>query len=270
MARRDAGLHEGRRGRQGQRRLGDEIVGVVLHLLGEGGHRCLVGSRSDQHAVAAGAGDLLDHQLGHVVEHIGERFGFATAPGRHVLQNLVLAKIEADDLRHVGVDRLVVGDAGADRIGQRDVARAIGIHDARYAEGGVGAEGEGIEEIRRLGGDRSRRPASAPRWCACRRRRRAPAGRGPRPARHRACPAREGVLVIGAVERPGGEQGNRRLVRRRMRRHRLQGGQQLFGIVFDRGDRVEGEEIGEQPHHHFAVLEHVGDARGRAGIVSRT
>ena len=31
--------------------------------------------------------------------------------------------------------------------------------------------------------------------------------------------------------------------------------------------RLLGEEVGEEPHHHFAVLQHVGDAGGRAGIV---
>jgi hypothetical protein len=61
-----------------------------------------------------------------VVEHVGERVRLAAAPGRHVLQDRLLAEIEADDLRHVAVDRLVVGDAGADRIGERDVAGLVG------------------------------------------------------------------------------------------------------------------------------------------------
>ncbi len=39
------------------------------------------------------------------------------------------------------------------------------------------------------------------------------------------------------------------------------------GIILDRRDAMRGEEIGQQPHHHFAVLQHVGDARGRARIV---
>ncbi len=37
--------------------------------------------------------------------------------------------------------------------------------------------------------------------------------------------------------------------------------------MVDRGDAVVGEELGEQAHHHRTVLEHVGDARGRAQVV---
>ncbi len=54
---------------------------------------------------------------------------------------------------------------------------------------------------------------------------------------------------------------------RRGRRDRLQRREQLLRIVLDRGDAVLGEEVGEEPHHHLAVLQHVGDAGGRAGIV---
>ena len=37
--------------------------------------------------------------------------------------------------------------------------------------------------------------------------------------------------------------------------------------MVDRRHAVGGEELGEQPHHHLAVLEHVGDARGNPQIV---
>ena len=43
----------------------------------------------------------------------------------------VLAQVVLDDLRHVGVDRLVVGDAGARRVGQRHAAGAIDVHQAQ-------------------------------------------------------------------------------------------------------------------------------------------
>ena len=39
------------------------------------------------------------------------------------------------------------------------------------------------------------------------------------------------------------------------------------GVVIDRRDAMLGEELGEQTHHHLAVLEHVGDARGHAQVV---
>ena len=51
------------------------------------------------------------------------------------------------------------------------------------------------------------------------------------------------------------------------RRHRAQRVEQLLGVMLDRRDAVPREQFGEQPHHHLAVLQHVGDAGGRAGII---
>ena len=133
--------------------------------------RGLVGLRPDQHAVAAGAVHLLDHQLFEMVEHVGEVIRLAAAPGRHVLQDRLLAEIELHDRRHVAVDRLVVGDAGADGVGERDVAGLVRRHQARHAERGVGPEGERIEEIvvdAAVDHVDALRPL---RSCACRRRR---------------------------------------------------------------------------------------------------
>jgi len=35
----------------------------------------------------------------------------------------------------------------------------------------------------------------------------------------------------------------------------------------NRGDAVAGAEIGKKPHHRLAILQHVGDAGGRAAII---
>ena len=48
---------------------------------------------------------------------------------------------------NVGVERLVVGDAGADGVGERDVAGAIGVEQAGDAEVRVAAERQRIEEV---------------------------------------------------------------------------------------------------------------------------
>ena len=42
-------------------------------------------------------------------------------------QDCILAEIVVDDTRHVGIKRLVVGQAGAEGVGHRDVAGTIGI-----------------------------------------------------------------------------------------------------------------------------------------------
>ena len=46
-----------------------------------------------------------------------------------------------------------------------------------------------------------------------------------------------------------------------------QGRQQLLRVVLDRRDAVPGEQVREQPHHHLAAFQHVGDAGRRAGVV---
>jgi hypothetical protein len=43
--------------------------------------------------------------------------------------------------------------------------------------------------------------------------------------------------------------------------------EQHVGVVVDRRDRNARKQIGEQPHHHLAVFEHVRDARRRAQVV---
>ena len=78
--------------------------------------------------------DFLHHQFAEVIQHVGQILGLAAAKGRHVLQNRLFAEIELHDVRHVGIDRLVVGDTGPDRVGQCDVAGRIGGHQPGYAE----------------------------------------------------------------------------------------------------------------------------------------
>ena len=75
------------------------------------------------------------------------------------------------------------------------------------------------------------------------------------------------MLVVGRVELAGGQQHHRRLAGGGARRHRAQGGEQVVRIIVDRRDPHAIEQLGEQPHHRLAVLQHVGDAGGRAGIV---
>ena len=56
-------------------------------------------------------------------------------------------QIKTDHVRDIGVNRLIVGHTGPDGIGQRDIARLVGLQDARHAERGIRTEGERIEEV---------------------------------------------------------------------------------------------------------------------------
>src|SRR5260370_5116147 len=65
----------------------------------------------------------------------------------YVRQNCLFAKIVTDDGGNVGVDSLVVGNARANGVSQRDIAGAISIQQAGYAQGRVALEGEGVKGI---------------------------------------------------------------------------------------------------------------------------
>ena len=103
--------------------------------------------RADQHPVAAGVVDLLDHQLGEVVQHVGPVLRLAQHPGRDVREQRLLAQVEPDHLRDVGVDGLVVRDAGADGVGDGDVAGAIGGEQPWHAQHRVRPERQRVEEV---------------------------------------------------------------------------------------------------------------------------
>ena len=75
------------------------------------------------------------------------------------------------------------------------------------------------------------------------------------------------MLVIGGIERPRRQEHDRRLAAVATRRDRAQASEQLVGIIVDRRDAVAREQVGQEPHRHFAVFQHVGDAGRRAGVV---
>ena len=118
-----------------------------------------------------------------MVEHIAEILALPAAIGRHVLEDRLLAEIEADHRGHVGIDRLVVGDAGADRVRERDIAGAIGVEEAGRAEDRIRPEGQGIDEIVVDPAIDDIDALQALRSCACRRYCRRRRDRRPRPAR---------------------------------------------------------------------------------------
>ena len=69
-----------------------------------------------------------------------------------------------------------------------------------------------------------------------------------------------GVVVAGCQHHAGWRAD-------RSRRHRLHRLEQAVGIAVDRRDAEFAEQLGTQPQHRLAILQHVADARGGAGIV---
>ena len=103
--------------------------------------------RAHEHAVAAGLVGGLHHELVEILDHVLFVGFLAGEVGRHVRQDRVLVEVVLDDARDEIIHDLVVGHAGADRVGERDVAGAVGVDEAGHAEGGVLAEDGRVEEV---------------------------------------------------------------------------------------------------------------------------
>jgi hypothetical protein len=225
----------------------------------------LARGRADQHAVAAGAVHFLDDELGQMLQHVLESRRPAAAPGRHVLQDRLLAEIELHDLGHVGIDRLVVGDAGAEGVHDVDAAGAQGAEQAGNAEEGVGTHRQRVEErvvdpaVDHVDPLRSARRAHVDTALVDEQ-----VGTLHQFDAHLV--GEEGVFEIGAVVVTGSQQHDVGLMAV-AEGHRPQRGEQLLGIVGDRQDAHGREQFRGQPHHDLAVLEDVGHARRRADIV---
>ena len=113
--------------------------------------------------------------------------GVAHPPGVDVAEHRLLGEVVADQVGHVGVDELVVGDAVADRVGEGDVAGPGRVDQARGSRAPSrpgSAPGRGT---RRRPAGRSRAPARGPWWSASSPGRGGTRGRGPRPARRPWC-----------------------------------------------------------------------------------
>lgn len=82
------------------------------------------GGRADDGALAAGAVDGLEDELVEAVHDLLAVLGLAEPPRVDARQDRLLTEVVADEVRDVGVDELVVGDAVADGVGQGDTPRA--------------------------------------------------------------------------------------------------------------------------------------------------
>ena len=174
-------LGQRRRHRQLQRRLADVVGRVRQQRARKSSSSALAGARADGDAVAAEFADRLHHQLGPADPACRPA---PSARGRYASRRSAGSasslEVVTDDPRHVGVHRLVVGHAGADRVGQRHVARAPGARSARArpacCRGGTPSGSRKSSSDAAV--DRVHRRA-ARRWCASRRGRSPPRGRAP-------------------------------------------------------------------------------------------
>ena len=221
--------------------------------------------RADEDALAAGLARRLDDHLLEPPLDVLALLGIVHQPGRHVGQHRLLVQVVADHRRHVVVDRLVVGDAGADRVRDRDVALAAGPHQAGHAEQRVGPELERVDEVLVDAAIDRVDPLQ-------------PVGRlqvaggvaddeiGGLDELDPHLPGEEGVLEVGAVGRPRRPDDDDRAAdpAGAARDERVE---QQLRVVGDRAHRLAREQLRHQPAHRDPVLEHVGDAGGHPDVV---
>ena len=255
MARCQPALDEGGAGRQRQRGLGDVVAGVGEDAQAEFLDLGLGGCRPDQHPVAAGAVDFLHHQFVQVLQRVLEVLRIAQDAGRHVVQDRLLAQVEADHLRHVRIHRLVVAHAGAGRVRKGHVAGAIGLEQAGHAQHRLGAEHPRIQVVvvdppvqhvhalRAAGGAHVDHRIAHEQVRAL-------------DQFHAHLLGKERMLEVSGVARARGQHSHHRIVHAG-RRGLAQGVQQHVRVALDRRDLLAREQVRQQPRHHPAVLQHV-------------
>src|SRR6478609_2347124 len=104
-------------GGQGDRLLGDETFGLGLKFASTSIQRFRCRLRTDDDPDAPKSVDRLDHQLGEMVDHVIALRAFGADPRRYLRECRPLAEVVLDHGGYVGVDRLVVGNPVAERVG---------------------------------------------------------------------------------------------------------------------------------------------------------
>ena len=114
--------------------MGDVISRIGFDAGGELGPLLGRRLRADQHAVSTRSIGGLHHEFIEVFQHIAQVCLFGANIGGHIGQDDVFTEVILHEARHVGVNDLVVGDAGAGRVGEGDVACLINVHQSRNTQ----------------------------------------------------------------------------------------------------------------------------------------
>ena len=127
--------------------MGDEVPWVGLDLGCERLDLVAAGVGADQHSIASGFRDGLDHEFPEMGQDIGLILGPGAEIGGDVLNDRLFAEVIAHHVGDIGVDQLVVGNAGAGGIGNGDTSLGVNLHQAANAQHRIATEDGGIEEV---------------------------------------------------------------------------------------------------------------------------
>ena len=166
---------------------------------------------------------------------------------------------------HVRVDRLVVGDTGADRVREAHAPEPVRGDEPRHAEQRVAAKGERVEEVI-VDAAIDDIDALAPLRGAHEHARIVDEEIGALHELHAHRLREKGVLEVRGVVRAGREQHDHRIVRRG-RRDRAQHVEQILRIALHRPNIVVLKELRPRALEHAPILDDVRHARRRAQVV---
>ena len=147
MAPFDRTIAPSRRARERHHRLRDVVARIGDDPFAKLGDLLLARRGSHEHAIAARFVGRLDHQFGQMPEDEFQIILLRSQIGRHIRQDRFLAEVILNDARHKIIDHLVIGHSGADGICQRDISRAIGIHQSRHPKHRIFSKHHRIDEV---------------------------------------------------------------------------------------------------------------------------
>ena len=265
MTRRQLAADQRRHGAQLDDGLGDPAARVLPEAGAQFVEFLHGGPRADHDALAAGPVDGLDDEFVESVEHLFAVVLVLHPPGVDVGQDRLLRQVITDEIGHVGVDELVVGDAVADRVGDGDIAATGRVQQAGHAEYRIPFEMNRIDEIvvdpavdhvhrqEAVGGAHAD-----------------PSGLCDEVASfdeadtHQT--SEQGVLEVGRVVGARRKHDHARIADTG-RSTGAQGGEQLAGVLRDRANSVVREGFRQTGGHRAPVRHDVGDTGGNADVV---
>ncbi len=199
------------------------------------------------------------------VQDLFPGFIFLEPEGVHVRDDGFFIEVVADQVGHVAVHQLVIRDAVAHGVGDRDAAGAGGVDQSGAAEHGVGAELQRVQEfvvdplvdhVHALlaGGGAHVHPVAAADQVAA------------LDQFHAHQAGQQRVLEVGAVEHARGQDHHGGIVHAGRCRF-AQRGQQSAGVLLHRADQLLAEGLRQALGHRAAVLQDVAHAGGHAYVV---
>ena len=262
----DPVLHQRRRGREIENRLGHPVARVGANRRG---HRLeFIGARpvADHDAVAAALVGRFDDEVTEVCQYVLALVVIHAAIRRDIRDQRLLSQVVPDHVGHPRVHDLVVGHACSRRIGDRHVSGLPCPHQASDTEHRVGQEHLGIDEeivdapidhidtLQPLDGLHVHAVVLADHEILTL------DEFGAHPLRQ------ERMLEVGGIVDAGREHDDERIVAIVGSEGRQQT-VEFVGVRIDGADPIALEQLGERPLRDGSVLEHVAHPRRHAQVV---